>query len=52
MRERAVRTVNLATELRSGRHYGVFVDDTGSPGLVTPGLHSERKSWVAVLGLN
>jgi hypothetical protein len=49
MKEPAVQTINLATELRSGRHYGVFVDDTGSPGLVTPGLHSERKSWVAVL---
>lgn len=42
-------SVNLAAELRSGRHYGVFMDDTGSPGLATPGLHSSRKSWVAVL---
>ena len=41
--------VNLAVELRSGRHYGVFIDDTGSPGLSTPGLHAQRKSWVAVL---
>lgn len=39
----------LSFELRSGRHYGVFVDDTGSPGLETPGLHIKRKSWVAVL---
>ena len=41
--------INLAAELRSGRHYGVFIDDTGSPGLITPGLHEQRKSWVAVL---
>lgn len=43
------KSVNLALELRSGRHYGVFIDDTGSPGLDTPGLHKLRKSWVAVL---
>ena len=43
------RTINLATELRSGRHYGVFIDDTGSPGLNTPGLNAKRKSWVAVI---
>lgn len=43
------KTINFADELRSGRHYGVFIDDTGSPGLETPGLHSKRKSWVAVL---
>lgn len=43
------KSINLATELRSGRHYGVFIDDTGSPGLITPGLHKQRKSWVAVL---
>lgn len=45
----ARKSVNLAQELRSGRHYGVFIDDTGSPGLVAPGLHMERKSWVAVV---
>lgn len=43
------RQINLAVELRSGRHYGVFIDDTGSPGLKTPGLHEQRKSWVAVI---
>lgn len=43
------QSVNLAAELRSGRHYGVFIDDTGSPGLKTPGLHEQRKSWVAVI---
>ena len=42
-------TIQLATELRSGRHYGVFIDDTGSPGLNTPGLNAKRKSWVAVI---
>ena len=43
------KSVNLAIELRSGHHYGVFIDDTGSPGLETPGLHADRKSWVAVM---
>ena len=43
------KSVNLAEELRSGRHYGVFLDDTGSPGLKIPGLHAQRKSWVAVV---
>lgn len=46
---RAKTAINLAEELRSGRRYGVLIDDTGSPGLCTPGLHSERKTWVAVL---
>lgn len=49
MKKSARNSVNLALELRSGRHYGVFIDDTGSPGLVTPGLHAQRKSWVAVI---
>jgi hypothetical protein len=48
MRQRQT-PINLALELRSGRHYGVFIDDTGSPGLKTPGLDDRRKSWVAVL---
>lgn len=43
------RQINLAVQLRTGRHYGVFIDDTGSPGLKTPGLHEQRKSWVAVI---
>lgn len=43
-----VETVNIAQELRSGHHYGVFIDDTGSPGHKTPGLDEQRKSWVAV----
>lgn len=49
MKSKNTITINLAAELRSGRHYGVFIDDTGSPGLVTPGLHEKRKSWVAVI---
>lgn len=47
--EPSLKQVNFATELRSGRHFGVFVDDTGSPGLVRPGLSEDRKSWVAVV---
>jgi Protein of unknown function (DUF3800) len=37
-------------ELASGRCYGIFVDDSGSPGLqnTPPNLHVERKSWVGV----
>jgi hypothetical protein len=41
VKSKAPKIINLATELRSGRHYGVFIDDTGSPGLDTPGLHSK-----------
>jgi hypothetical protein len=42
---------DFLADLRLGRYYGVFIDDTGSPGLVHPSqrLHPERKSWVAVL---
>ncbi len=38
-------------ELAQGRCYGIFVDDTGSPGLqdTPPNLHPERKTWVAVV---
>ena len=43
------KSINLALELRSSRHYGVLIDDTGSPGLETPGLHAQRKSWVAAI---
>lgn len=43
------RSVNLATVLRCGKHYGIFIDDSGSPGTSQPGLHSNRKTWVAVL---
>jgi hypothetical protein len=42
------RYPDFLNELRSMQFHGVFVDDTGS---VTSGkhLHSERKSWVAVV---
>lgn len=38
-------------KLLLGHYYGVFIDDTGSPGMPnTPaGLHPDRKSWVAVV---
>ena len=44
-----MKAINLAVELRSGRHYGVFIDDTGSLGLKSPSLNEQRKTWVAVL---
>jgi Protein of unknown function (DUF3800) len=45
------RYQDFVDEQRSGRIHGVFVDDTGSPGLEgTPAhLHPQRKSWVAVV---
>lgn len=46
---RSTKNTNLADELRTGNYHGVFIDDTGSPGLSTPGLHRERKTWIAVL---
>jgi hypothetical protein len=45
----AKKSINLADVLRTGHHYGVFIDDTGSPGLSTPGLHRQRKTWIAVV---
>lgn len=38
-------------EQRAGKLHGVFIDDTGSPGLqnTPPNLHADRKSWVAVV---
>ena len=49
MENKTINNINFADELKSGKHYGVFIDDTGSPGLDIPGLHMHRKSWVAVL---
>jgi len=45
------RYQDFVDEQRAGQVHGVFVDDTGSPGLKdTPAnLHPERKSWVAVV---
>lgn len=38
-------------ELASGKYIGVFIDDTGSPGLTEtpPYLHPDRSTWVAVV---
>lgn len=38
-------------ELYRGECYGIFIDDSGSPGLqdTPPNLHPQRKSWVAVV---
>jgi hypothetical protein len=44
-----MKSINVATELRSGRHHGVFIDDSGSPGQNTEGLDSRRKTWAAVI---
>jgi hypothetical protein len=45
------RYSDFLSQLRAGLFHGVFVDDTGSPGLSTAGqhLHPERKTWVAVI---
>lgn len=45
------RYQDFVDEQRAGQVHGVFVDDTGSPGLKdTPAnLHPERKSWIAVV---
>ncbi len=41
---------NYLNQLARGECYGIFVDDTGSPGLkhTPPNVHPERKSWVGV----
>lgn len=38
-------------ELSAGKAYGIFIDDTGSPGLTDtpPNYLPDRKSWVAVI---
>lgn len=45
------RYQDFVDEQRAGLIHGVFIDDTGSPGLQdTPNhLHPKRKSWVAVV---
>jgi len=42
---------NVFDEFLSGTKYGVFIDDTGSPGLkvTSSSLHPERKTWVGVI---
>jgi hypothetical protein len=51
MRRPKYKYQDFLDELAAGRAYGVFVDDTGAPGLSdTPAnFHPERKSWVAVI---
>ena len=45
------RYQDFVDQQRAGSMHGVFIDDTGSPGLPdTPAhLHAGRKSWVAVV---
>src|SRR5882672_7224986 len=45
------RYQDFLDDLARGIHHGVFIDDTGSPGLATGSsrLHPERSSWVAVI---
>ena len=45
-----LRYQDLVDQQRAGSMHGIFVDDTGSPGLehTPPHLHPDRKSWVAV----
>jgi len=41
---------NIINDFLSGTHYGVFIDDTGSPGETSyKFLPSGRKTWVAVV---
>ena len=40
---------DFVDELARGETFGVFIDDSGSPGLSSGSLHLERKSWVAVV---
>ncbi len=44
------RYQDYVNQLAMGESYGIFVDDSGSPGLkhTPPNVHPERKSWVAV----
>ena len=45
------RYQDYLNELAAGQTYGIFVDDTGSPGLkdTPPNCDRKRKSWVAVV---
>jgi hypothetical protein len=43
------RYQDFVNELARGEAFGVFIDDSGSPGLSSGELHPQRKSWVAVI---
>lgn len=45
------RLQDYIDELSRGETYGIFIDDTGSPGIKDPppNFHPERKTWVAVV---
>jgi hypothetical protein len=45
------RYQDFVDEQRAGKVHGVFIDDSGSPGLAnTPvNLHPDRKTWAAVI---
>lgn len=39
----------LKNEFDKNIDYGIFIDDSGSPGLAIGTLHPERKTWVSVI---
>ena len=45
------RFQDYVDELARGEAYGIFIDDTGSPGIqgAPDNYHPERKTWVAVI---
>lgn len=50
MKRTKLRYQDFIDELVNGSHYGVFIDDTGSPGGSSSRLlPANRKSWVAVV---
>jgi len=50
MKKNRLRYQDFIDELVSGSHYGVFIDDTGSPGGSSSRLlPTSRKTWVAVV---
>jgi len=51
MRPKQLSMKATLEDLASGRRYGVFIDDTGSPGAQASesGPHPERASWVGVV---
>lgn len=50
VQENKLRYQEFIDELLAGSHYGVFIDDTGSPGgSLSRLLPANRKTWVAVV---